>query len=114
LLAAGSPELAAVVRRLQADHVAMDAAWSQARAVLQSLADGTAQTLDASQSARLDAFAGLHASHLQAEAQLAYPAARERLDTPALARMSQDMMQRRGIDADAPVKPRPAGRRSPE
>ncbi|MFD0667804.1 hemerythrin domain-containing protein [Ramlibacter sp. MAHUQ-53] len=97
LLAAGDPELAAVVRQLQQDHARMEADWAHAREVLAGLAGGTLATLDAAQGASLEAFAALYADHIVAEDRVAYPAARERLDAAALAAMGQDMMQRRGV-----------------
>lgn len=97
LLAADDPAVVAVVRRLQDDHLRMEAGWAQARAVLAALAEGTLPTLDHAQHAVLANFAALYGDHIEAEEQIAYPAARERLDAAALAAMAQDMMRRRGV-----------------
>ncbi len=97
LLATGDADVAAVVRRLQQDHVQMESGWARARAVLAALAEGEAAALDAEATAALDAFAGLYAGHIEAEEQVAYPAARQRLDATGLAAMSEDMMRRRGV-----------------
>lgn len=97
LLAAADPAVVAVVRRLQQDHLRMEARWVQARAVLAGLAEGTLQSLDDTQHAQLAGFAALYGDHIEAEELIAYPAARERLDATALAAMAQDMMRRRGV-----------------
>lgn len=97
LLAAGDAGLVDVVRRLQQDHVQMESGWARARAVLAALAEGALTTLDAAATQTLADFAGLYASHIEAEEGLVYPAARERLHEAALQAMSHDMMQRRGV-----------------
>jgi hemerythrin-like domain-containing protein len=92
----GDPQLAALASRLRADHVAMERAWSAARAVLQPLADGKLATLAGNQDAPLQAFAALYADHLAAEEGTAFPAARLRLGETSLGQMSEDMRRRRG------------------
>jgi len=97
LLAAGDAATTEVVRQLQADHVRMEGGWSTARIVLAALADGTLAGFDAAQRETLRAFASLYGRHIATEEQVAYPAARQRLDGDGLARMSEDMMRRRGV-----------------
>lgn len=97
LLAAGDAGLAAVVRRLQQDHVLMEGGWARARAVLSALSEGRLATLDADATQALAGFAALYADHIVAEEGLVYPAARERLQQAQLQAMSQDMMERRGV-----------------
>ncbi|MGZ5179811.1 MAG: hemerythrin domain-containing protein [Ramlibacter sp.] len=96
LEASGDAALQDLAARLRADHRRMDSGWAEARAVLAALAQGQLASLAAEQEAVLTGFAGLHAAHLAAEEQVAFPAATARLDTADLARMSQDMRQRRG------------------
>lgn len=97
LLAAADPAVVAVVRRLQQDHLRMEAGWAQARVVLADMAEGTLKGFNDAQHTLLAGFAALYGDHIEAEEQVAYPAARERLDATALAAMAQDMMHRRGV-----------------
>ena len=97
LAASGDAQLAALGERLHQDHRAMEAAWSAARPLLLALAEGTLEHFDAAQEQLLAGFAALHAAHLQAEEQAAFPAATARLDAAALRAMSQDMARRRGV-----------------
>lgn len=98
LLARGEPGIVALVRRLQDDHAQMEARWAAARAVLDALAQGALAALTPPQEALLEAFAGLYADHIRAEDGIAYPQAQRLLDEPALSRMAQDMMARRGVN----------------
>ena len=97
LLAQGEPDTVALVRRLQQDHVQMEARWRAARLVLASVAAGERQALSAADEAALDAFASLYDGHIEAEEVLAYPAAAALVDAPALAAMGEEMMRRRGV-----------------
>lgn len=97
LLAQGDPQVVAVVHRLREDHRQMEAGWARARAVLEALAEGRVAVFDAAATQSLAGFAALYGEHIQAEEAIAYPAARGQLDAPALERMAQDMMQRRGV-----------------
>ena len=85
--------------RLIHEHRQMEQAWSTARQLLGQLAEAEApwQPWTAAQTEHLDRFARLYEAHLQAEDQLAYPAARLVLDPSALQAMSADMMGRRGV-----------------
>lgn len=96
LLASGDPALRDLAVRLHDDHGRMHAAWTEARPLLQGLADGGLARLTPAQERALDAFADLHAGHLEAEERSAFPAATARLDEAAVAAMSSDMRQRRG------------------
>jgi hemerythrin-like domain-containing protein len=100
LVAQGDPETVAVVGRLRDDHQRMDAGWRDARRVLAALADGEVRAPGASDEAALDDFAGLYAGHIEAEEEIAYPAARAAMGPEPLAAMSRDMMQRRGLKTD--------------
>lgn len=95
LLAQGDADRARVVRRLQQDHLAMEARWREAREVLQLLADGLVQRLDAEGEALLDAFAGLYEAHLRAEEDIAYPAAQSLVDDATRVAMGEEMARRR-------------------
>ena len=97
LLAAGDPRVTAIVQRLLRDHAEMEARWRVARERLLRIADGTLPALGEDDDAALDAFAALHADHLRAEEDIAYPAARETLDATAQRAMGEEMMRRRGV-----------------
>lgn len=96
LLARGESALTAVVERLRRDHVAMQAAWAQARPVLALVAEGAVGQLAPEQDARLDRFAALYGEHLRAEEDTVYPAAARLLDRPTLSAMGDEMARRRG------------------
>ncbi len=97
LIAHGDPAKLALVTRLQQDHLQMESRWVRARAVLAAVAQGQLSVLERDDEAALDAFASLYAGHIEAEEGTAYPAARHLLGTSALAAMSAEMMQRRGV-----------------
>jgi hemerythrin-like domain-containing protein len=99
LLAQRDPATVAVVLRLQKDHLEMESRWAAACAVLSAIAAGEMPALAQPDDAVLDAFASLYASHIDAEEQIAYPAAVVLLAGEALEEMSRDMMQRRGVVA---------------
>jgi hemerythrin-like domain-containing protein len=92
----GDPALVTLAKRLRDDHRRMEAAWAVARPVLAALAEGRLAGLQLAQDEALAAFAQLHADHLAAEEQVAFPAASASLDAPAVERMSRDMGVRRG------------------
>ena len=96
LEASGDAAHVALASRLRDDHRRMEAGWAVARSILSDLAEGRLTGLQAAQDQALDAFAVLHADHLAAEEQVAFPAATASLDTAALERMSRDMRARRG------------------
>jgi hemerythrin-like domain-containing protein len=97
LLAQGDDRLRTIVGRLQQDHARMDEGWQAARQVLALVAQASVAHLADDQEAALEAFACLHAEHMAAEEQIAYPAARALLDTEALARAGREMAKRRGV-----------------
>ena len=97
LVAQGDPQTMALVCRLQQDHLQMEQRWGLARDVLAAVAAGELNALSPGDEAALDVFAGIYAGHIEAEEQLAYPAARELLDERAIAAMGQEMMKRRGV-----------------
>lgn len=95
LLARGGQAARELVQRLQQDHLQMEARWVVARRVLQAVAEGRSQALDAGEEAALDAFTALYADHIAAEEQVAYPAACVLLDPAAVQAMGKEMAQRR-------------------
>jgi hemerythrin-like domain-containing protein len=96
LVAQGDAPTTALVRRLQQDHVQMEARWAEAREVLAAVAAGELAALSPAQDAALDSFAAVYAGHIEAEEQIAYPAAEKLLDRDAIAAMGDEMMKRRG------------------
>jgi hemerythrin-like domain-containing protein len=97
LLAQGAPDIQAVVRRLQQDHLAMESGWQEARQVLQLVADGQVAQLAAADEAALAAFASLYDAHIRAEEEIAYPRAQALLDEAARTSMGAEMARRRGV-----------------
>ena len=95
MLEHGCEATVAVVHRLQADHVQMDARWQAARPVLVALASGMRNSLDAAGNAALDAFAGLYAEHIRVEEEIAYPEVKALLDEATVAAMGEEMRRRR-------------------
>ena len=100
LLAQATPEVKALVRQLQADHVAMTADWAAARSVLQALADPAAATTPGAFStgdeAALAQFAARYTDHIATEEGQVYPVALALLPPAALQAMGQEMAARRG------------------
>ena len=100
LLAGADSALRELVQRLMQDHRQMESSWVGARCVLQAIADGSASgwtPLTPEQTAALDQFAALYRQHLDDENRTVYPAAASLLLPDAIAAMSEDMMQRRGV-----------------
>ena len=97
LLAAGDPRVVSVVTRLQQDHLQMESRWGAARQVLALVAEGGLNEPSADDNATLDAFAGLYDAHIQAEEEIAYPAAQSLIDEPGQLAMGEEMMRRRGV-----------------
>ncbi len=100
LLAGPDAVLRELVQRLMQDHRQMEAGWVAARRTLQAIADrpdAGCLRLTPDQTAALDQFAALYRQHLDDENNIAYPAARQALLPGAVAAMSEDMMQRRGV-----------------
>ena len=102
LLVDGSVEIKALVRELRQDHHLMESHWANARAVLQSVVNGTTDTwvaLTHEQTAALHGFTALYNDHIEREEQVVYPAAQVYLTAPALQAMGDDMKRRRGQSA---------------
>lgn len=97
LLARATPELKALVLRLQQDHVAMAVDWAIARMGLLALADGGAQGFTEQDGAALDRFAGRYGAHIEAEEGAAYPAAAALLPPASLVAIGREMATRRGV-----------------
>jgi len=97
LLAGADDATVAVVRRLQQDHLQMEARWQDARRVLAAIQGGALDSLSPHDEAALDAFAGLYGEHIKAEEGVAYPAAIALLDPQAQRAMGDEMMRRRGV-----------------
>jgi hemerythrin-like domain-containing protein len=97
LLAAGDPQVVAIVRRLQQDHLQMEQCWTEARAGLQRVAEGSVERLAPADDAALDAFALPYGEHIAAEEKIAYPKAQALLDAEAIQQAGEEMMRRRGI-----------------
>lgn len=101
LLAGADAALCALAARLIQDHRQMEAAWVQARRVLQAIADSRPDAgwsaLTPAQTDALNQFAALYQQHLADENGVAYPAAQAVLPPEAVQIMSEDMMQRRGV-----------------
>lgn len=97
LLAQAEPATVAVVKRLQEDHLQMESRWAAARKVLAAIAVGELDSLAPGEESALDAFAALYGGHIDAEEQIAYPAAAILLKGAPLEAMSRDMMARRGL-----------------
>ena len=103
VLALNDDALTQVVRRLQADHVKMEATWARVRVELQRLltlgeqlpsgwADDTRELFAS--------FIGLYERHMPDEEQCVFPAGERAVSADALSAMAQDMMQRRGVRLD--------------
>jgi len=97
LIAQGDADTMALVCKLQQDHLQMEARWVKAREVLAAIAAGELNSLSPDHEGALDVFANIYAGHIEAEEQLAYPAAEKLLDEGDIAAMGQEMMRRRGV-----------------
>ncbi len=105
LMAGPDAAVKALVLRLIQDHRQMELAWTDARSVLQAIADhGDAPWpgLTVWHQVKLNDFARLYRQHVDDEEKVAYPAARGLLGSGALAAMSEDMMARRGVLPTSP------------
>lgn len=100
LVAGPDAAVKALVLRLIQDHRQMELAWTDARSVLQTIADhGNVPWpgLTVWHQVKLNDFARLYRQHVDDEEKVAYPAARGLLGPGALAAMSEDMLLRRGV-----------------
>ena len=96
LVAHGDPALLKLVERLRRDHLRMEAHWRKVRAVLDRLARTESQVITPADAAQIDAFTRLYEGHVEAEEQLAYPAAAALLDDGARDAMGAEKRRRRG------------------
>jgi hemerythrin-like domain-containing protein len=96
LLREGDAAQRPTVERLQRDHRAMAAQWPAVRALLQRVAAGAAAPA-ADEEAACDRFAALYVSHLSAEDEIVFPAARARMNAAAQQAMGDEMARRRGV-----------------
>jgi len=96
LVARGDPSMLVLVARLQQDHLQMDARWRMVHAILEQLERAEIQAIPPAGEAEIDAFARLYGDHIDAEEQLAYPAAAALLDDGARDAMGTEMRRRRG------------------
>lgn len=94
----GSPWLADVARRIEADHAELHAVWRQLGPLLLRVHRGPAPLpppeLDALRQ-QAAAFVAIHDRHVPMEDEVAFPAVRRRMDTAALQAMGQEMAARR-------------------
>lgn len=97
LVAGGDAKIHAVVARLREDHLQMESRWKAARSVLAAIAQGECSRLSPAEEGQLDAFADLYPGHIEAEEEIAYPAAKPLLAGAPLKAMTHDMMARRGV-----------------
>lgn len=88
--------VAALVRRLQQDRIAMAQSWVVARVPLQALAEGGIDAFQPPHEAAFAQFARLYADHLRHEDDTVYPASRAALAPQTVACMGQEMARRRG------------------
>lgn len=99
LLAQGDAAVCAVVRRLQADHQAMERAWPPARALLLDVAQAASPEAwtgwDVAALQTLADFRSLYDEHIRLEEERVYPAAQGVLEVTSLQAMSADMQKRR-------------------
>jgi hemerythrin-like domain-containing protein len=100
LMAGPDAAVKALVLRLIQDHRQMELGWTDARSVLQTIANhGQAPWLGLTvwHQVKLNDFARLYRQHVDDEEKVAFPAARGLLGPGALAAMGADMMLRRGV-----------------
>lgn len=100
LLAQGDPATVQIVQGLQADHLRMEAAWTDARKVLDAVAQGWLDELQLQDEEALARFAALYGGHIEAEEQVVYPAAGRLMDDGGKRAMGREMATRRGLKPD--------------
>ncbi len=90
------PTVAGAVRRLQAEHLQMEAQWPGVRTDLVAV-ERAAGALPEGAHARWATYAALYRRHILDEDGLVYPAARRTLDAATQAAMGEEMARRRGV-----------------
>ena len=101
LLAQGAPDVAALVARLQHDHLCMTADWTAARLPLQALAEGLQAGFSEADGTAFDRFIARYDRHIADEETVAYPAAQALLAAQALEAMGREMAARRKVSPPA-------------
>ena len=96
LIERGDPPMLGLVARLQQDHLQMEARWRLVRAILERVAHADIHAVPAPDASEIDAFTRLYGAHIEAEEQIAYPAAVALLDDGARNAMGTEMRRRRG------------------
>jgi hemerythrin-like domain-containing protein len=86
--------LAAVARRIQADHDAMGATWQRLGPLLRAVHEGDAAAIGELRQLA-DAFVALYERHLPLEDDVAFPRVRERMGDAELGAMGDEMARRR-------------------
>jgi pyridoxamine 5'-phosphate oxidase len=90
------PEVSAIINGLEEDHSTMEAQWSRLRERLEAVAAGRDARLDAEDVAH---FAWLYRRHMEKEAALVLPFAREAVSETQRAALGERMAARRRIRA---------------
>jgi len=90
------PEVSAVINGLEEDHATMDAQWARVRQRLEAIAAGRDARLDAEDVGR---FVWLYRRHIEKEAALVLPFAREAVSETERAALGSRMAARRRIRA---------------
>jgi hemerythrin-like domain-containing protein len=90
------PEVSAVMNDLEEEHATLDRQWSRVRERLDAVAGGRENALDREDVAH---FAWVYRRHMDAEATLVLPFAREALSEPERAALGGRMAERRRIRA---------------
>lgn len=90
------PVVGDVVRRLQAEHLQMEAQWPGVRADLVAVEQGCGP-LPPGSHGRWATYAALYRRHIVDEDRWVYPAAHGRLDAATQAAMGDEMARRRGV-----------------
>ena len=89
--ARGRIEVAAAIDEIEREHTTLDAHWRRLREALSNIAAGHAARLDAGEVGR---FGWLYRRHMDREAQLVLPFARQELSTADLAALGARMAKR--------------------
>ena len=96
LSGSGLENLSETVEGLLSDHQRMGRLWTPMAVLLRDwMRPDAALAADDIALDRLQEFTGLYKAHLRTEEGIIFPAARARMDAPALVRMSADMQRRR-------------------
>lgn len=98
LLEHNDTALSALVQRLRADHVLIEACWRELRVCLVALRDANATPFNATTlNSHAQVFIDLHSEHIRLENDMAFPRARTGMSAEQTNTMGQEMAQRRGV-----------------